>query len=190
MPLVEGILERLRDALGVRPASLHEPWFARNEWKYVNDCVGTGWVSAVGSYVDEFERDLAKRTGRLHAVAVANGTVGLQVALEIYGVGPTDDVIVPALSSVATANAVKQCGTEPHFADGEVAQTLIDVVGRRLIVSARPETRGSPSRRAPDMALAQSLTQFQSTIRLREGVARTYDWYRTNVFDGPGVTAR
>lgn len=114
----DGFMAGLVRALG-KPehCALHEPEFAGNEWNYVKACIDTGWVSSVGSYVDEFERRLAEYTGARHAVAVVNGTAALQVALRLAGVGGGDEVIVPALSFVATANAVAHCGAIPHFAD-------------------------------------------------------------------------
>jgi perosamine synthetase len=103
----------------VRPLGLHEPSFEGEEWAYVKECIDTGWVSSAGSYVDRFEAMLAERTGVDHAVAVVNGTSALHVALQVAGVESGDEVIVPALTFVATANAVSYCGAVPHFADSE-----------------------------------------------------------------------
>lgn len=102
---------------GERPLALHEPLFGGNEWTYVKECIDTGWVSSVGKFVDEFERRLAEVTGSRHAVATVNGTAALHIALELAGVQPGDEVLVPALSFVATANAVAHCGAIPHFVD-------------------------------------------------------------------------
>lgn len=109
----------LRQVLGETGSicSLHEPEFGGNEWTYVKDCIDTGWVSSVGKYVDQFERKLAEFTGARYAVAVVNGTAALHVALQIAGVKAGDEVLVPALSFVATANAVSHCGAIPHFVD-------------------------------------------------------------------------
>ncbi|MAN80231.1 MAG: aminotransferase DegT [Rhodospirillaceae bacterium] len=107
---------RVIDSPG-RAVPLHEPRFAGREWEYVKDCLDTGWVSSVGAYVDRFERDLAEMTGADHAVATVNGTAALHLCLIAAGVRPGDEVIVPALSFVATANAVAYCHAQPHFAD-------------------------------------------------------------------------
>jgi perosamine synthetase len=64
---------------------LHEPRFAGNEWAYVKECIDTGWVSSAGKFVDRFEQDLATYTGAAHAIAVANGTAALHVALQLAG---------------------------------------------------------------------------------------------------------
>lgn len=126
--IVDGFLEGLKTVLGEAgsPIALHEPEFAGHEWEYVKQCIDTGWVSSVGHYVDEFERRLAAYTGARHAVAVVNGTAALHLALKLVGVGANDEVIVPALSFVATANAVAHCGAIPHFADSALDTLGID----------------------------------------------------------------
>lgn len=96
---------------------LHEPSFLGNELNYITDCINTGWVSSVGKYVDEFERKLAEFTGVKRAVAVVNGTAALHIALKIVGVQEHDEVLIPSLTFVATANAVTYCGATPHFVD-------------------------------------------------------------------------
>lgn len=109
----------LHSALGTptAPLSLHEPEFGEREWLLVKDCLESGWVSSVGRYVDAFEQQLAAFTGARHAVAVVNGTAALHVALLLAGVGADDEVLMPALTFVATANAVAYCGAHPHFID-------------------------------------------------------------------------
>jgi len=96
---------------------LHEPVFKGQEWDYVKECLDTGWVSSVGQYVDRFERDLAEYTGSPYAIAVVNGTAALHISLLIAGVQADDEVIIPSLTFVATANAVAYIGAVPHFAD-------------------------------------------------------------------------
>ena len=115
----DAVLAAVRSVLGPgdKFIVLHEPEFAGREWEYVKDCIDTGWVSSAGAYVDRFERDLAAYTGAAHAVAVVNGTAALHLALLLVGVKPGDEVIVPTLTFVATANAVSYAGANPHFAD-------------------------------------------------------------------------
>lgn len=121
MSLAEAVTARLLAVNGPARVALHEPDLKGRELDYVRECIETGWVSSVGSYVDRFERDLEAYTGSPHAVVVSNGTSGLQVALHLVGVGRDDEVIVPALSFIATANAVSHCGGVPHFVDSEAA---------------------------------------------------------------------
>ncbi len=108
-----------------RPVPLHIPTFGGNCWNYVKECIDTGWVSSVGSYVTRFEEDLARYTGAKHAVAVSNGTSGLHIALRMVGVEPGDEVLSPSLTFVATANAIRYCDATPHFVD--VAPTTLGV---------------------------------------------------------------
>jgi len=126
MTFVDSIVERIRQVVGAERVSLHEPSFKGNELAYVTECIQTGWVSSVGSFVDRFERDLAAYTGARHAVVMSNGTSALQIALHLAGVVHDDEVLVPALSFVATANAVRHNGAWPHFVDSEARTLGID----------------------------------------------------------------
>jgi perosamine synthetase len=127
MQLADTIAERIRSVTNSPKVALHEPSFKGNELAYVSECIETGWVSSVGSYVDKFEHDLAEYTGARHAVVVSNGTSGLQVALVMVGVQAGDEVLIPALSFVATANAVSHCGAHPHFVESDSATLGMDV---------------------------------------------------------------
>ena len=100
-----------------RPASLHEPMFRGREWDYVKETLDSGWVSSVGSYVDRFERDLAEICEVRHAVVAVNGTAALHMCLLLAGVRQGDEVLAPALTFIATANAISYCGAIPHFCD-------------------------------------------------------------------------
>lgn len=128
--LAEEFLGALQNALGSadRPVSLHEPEFVGHEWEYVRECLDTGWVSSVGKYVDEFEARLAQFTGARHAIAVVNGTAALHAALVVAGVRSGDEVLLPALTFVATANAISQCGAVPHFVDSAEETLGLDPV--------------------------------------------------------------
>ncbi|MED4461190.1 LegC family aminotransferase [Metabacillus fastidiosus] len=97
--------------------ALHEPTFNEKEIEYVTDCIKTGWVSSVGKYVNEFEKKLAEYTGVKRAVAVVNGTAALHIALKVAGVKENDEVFMPALTFVATANAASYLNAIPHFVD-------------------------------------------------------------------------
>lgn len=121
------VLEAVRSVLG-EPRELiplHEPEFVGNEWAFVKECIDTGWVSSVGSFVDRFERDLAKITGAKYAVATANGTAALHICLILAGVEQCE-VLMPALTFVATANAVSYAGATPHFVDSEEISLGVD----------------------------------------------------------------
>lgn len=96
-----------------------EPFLGEEELRYVSECVLSGWVSSAGKFVTRFEELFAKRCGVEHAIAVSNGTAALHVALVALGVGPGDEVIVPTLTFIATANAVTYTGARPVFADSD-----------------------------------------------------------------------
>src|SRR5690606_334220 len=92
------------------------------------ECIDTGWVSSVGRYVDRFEEMLQDYTGIKRAVAVVNGTAALHICLLLADVQPGDEVLIPALTFVATGNAVHYCGAIPHFVDSEVNTLGLDPV--------------------------------------------------------------
>jgi perosamine synthetase len=96
------------------------------EWEYVKDCLDSGWVSYAGQYVERFERALEHTTGAHHAVAMASGTAALHIALQVCGVGSDDEVLLPALTFVATANAVVHAGAVPHLIDSEFSSLGVD----------------------------------------------------------------
>lgn len=95
------------------------PELSGNERKYVLDCLDTNWISSAGKYVEAFETSFAEFCGAKYATACCNGTVSLHLALLALGIGPGDEVIMPTLTFVATANTVKYCGAEPVFVDSE-----------------------------------------------------------------------
>lgn len=106
--------------------SLHEPCFNGNEWDYVKKCLDTTMVSSVGEFVNKFEFMLSEFTGLKYAIAAVNGTAALHICLKLAGVQSGDEVLTPALTFVATANAVYYCGAIPHFVDSEEKTLGID----------------------------------------------------------------
>lgn len=95
------------------------PEIRGNEWAYIKECLDTNWVSSAGSFVDRFESALAEFVGAKFAVATVNGTAALHVALLVAGVEPDDEVLVPSLTFIAPANAVRYAGAWPVFIDAE-----------------------------------------------------------------------
>ena len=96
---------------------LHVPHFAGNEKCYLNECIDTTYVSSVGKFVDQFEEQIANIAQTNRAVAVVNGTAGIQVALRLAGVCAGDEVLTQALTFVATANAILYNNAHPVFLD-------------------------------------------------------------------------
>jgi len=144
--IVDSIIKALRSVLGEGNFALHEPYFAGNEQRYVLECIETTYVSSVGTYVDRYEKELAAYTDTRRAVAVVNGTAALQVALQLAGVQASDEVIVPALTFVATANAVHYLGAIPHFADSEEATLGLDPLALREWLKTTAEPAGDAYR--------------------------------------------
>ncbi len=116
---VQQFVDALEKVVGAapRPVVLHEPEFGDNEQRYVADCITSGWVSSAGKYLDQFEARIAEFTGARHAIVVSSGTAALHAALLIAGVTPGDEVLIPALTFVASANSAVHCGAVPHFID-------------------------------------------------------------------------
>src|ERR1035437_1121930 len=96
---------------------LHEPVFAGNEKKYLNECIDSTFVSSVGKFVNEFELKMAEYTGAKKAVICINGTSALHMALKLIGVEQGHEVITQPLTFIATANAIAYCGGNPVFLD-------------------------------------------------------------------------
>ncbi len=125
---------------------LSVPEIRGNEWTYVKDCLDTGWVSAVGAYVDRFENAVAKFVGAKHGVATCNGTSALHVALLVAGVQPDDEVLVSTLTFIAPVNAIRYANAWPVLMDAEREfwqidpQKLTDFL-RKECIRANGETR-------------------------------------------------
>jgi len=114
-----------------------EPDLSGNELKYVTDCVVTGWVSSIGKYVTAFEERMAALCQRRYAVATSNGTTALHLALVVLGIGQGDEVIVPSMTFVATANVVSYTGAVPVFADSESNYWQIDPAHIESLITSR-----------------------------------------------------
>lgn len=96
---------------------LSVPYLNGNEWKYVKDCLDTGWISSAGSYVTQFEEQIASFVGAKYGIACMNGTVGLHIAQLLAGVTSEDYVIAPNVTFIATLNAIKYTGASPILID-------------------------------------------------------------------------
>jgi perosamine synthetase len=187
---------------------LHEPEFTKRESELVQDCLDTTFVSSVGKYVDQFEAMLADFTGARHVVAMVNGTAALQVALALAGVKSGDEVLVPALSFVATANAVSHCGAIPHFVDSNQATLGMDAetvrehlsaiaeltdhglrnrhTGRRIAALVPMHTFGQPADLEPllELALQYRIPMVEDAA---ESLGSTYHGRHTGTFGKLGI---
>lgn len=105
---------------------LSEPLIGGNAWTYVKECLDSGWVSSAGAFVTRFEERSAAVTGTDHAVATSSGTAALHIALLVAGVQPDDEVVVPTLTFIAPANAVRYVGAWPVFLDVDAEYWQLD----------------------------------------------------------------
>src|SRR5688572_26180542 len=101
----------------VDPIPIAEPWLGAKEQLVLKECVQTRWISSRGKFVVEFERLFASYCGVKYGVTTTSGTSALHLSLACLGIGPGDEVIVPTLSFIATANPVTYCGATPVFVD-------------------------------------------------------------------------
>lgn len=106
---------------------LAEPSISGNEWKYVKECLDTGWVSSVGPFVGRFEKEVAAVVGAKFAVGVVNGTAALHTALLVVGLKPSEEVIVPNLTFIAPVNAIRYVGAHPILIDASLHHWQLDV---------------------------------------------------------------
>ncbi len=118
---MQKVIEFIQNLYGTKDfIPLHEPKFAGNEKKYLNDCIDSTFVSSVGKYVERFEQEFALYTGSRYAVATVNGTSALHIALLLAGVERGDEVITQPLTFIATCNAISYCGAKPVFVDVDI----------------------------------------------------------------------
>ncbi len=141
---IAAVLERMAAVLPPEsgPYPLHEPQIDGAAWSYVKDCLDSGWVSSVGEYVRWFEEKLVEITGAGHAIATVSGTSALHVCMLLAGVERDDEVLVPPLTFVASANAIQYCGAHPHFVDIEPISLGVDPDALEAHLERIAEMRG------------------------------------------------
>jgi perosamine synthetase len=118
---------------------VYKPSLNGNELKYVTQCIASGWISSKGAFVEKFEHDFAEFINIPWSTAVCNGTVALHLALEALGVGFEDEVIVPTLTYIASANAITYTCAKPVFVDSlkNTWQIDTDDVIRKITIKTK-----------------------------------------------------
>lgn len=106
---------------------LSVPQISGNEWKYVEECLNTGWISSAGEYVNRFEKMVAEYCGAKFGIACMNGTAGLHISLLLSGVTDTDHVIVPNITFIASLNSIKYTGASPILIDVDKENWQMDL---------------------------------------------------------------
>lgn len=120
MKIAKDIYRRIYLSIKKKKAKLHEPIFDKNDINILKRCINSGFVSSVGNFVTKFEKKIVKLTKSKYVVAVVNGTSALEIALKVSGVRMGDEVLVPSITFVATANAVSLVNAVPHFVDSDL----------------------------------------------------------------------
>jgi len=137
------------------------PWIGERELQYVTECVVSGWISSTGPFVHRFEEIFARFCGVKHAIAASNGTTALHLAMLALGIGSGDEVIVPSLTFIATANAVTYTGATPVFVDCDPDTWTIDIPSVEAAVTSRTRAiipvhlYGHPANMKPLLAIAK-----------------------------------
>jgi aminotransferase in exopolysaccharide biosynthesis len=126
MPLANDIIKSIRKVVGKQKHHLHEPLFFGNEIKYLKKTIITNLVSSIGPFVKKFEDQIKKFTKSKYAISVVNGTEALHLSLVACGVKNDDEILVPTITFVGTANAIVYSGAIPHFVDSEFETLGID----------------------------------------------------------------
>lgn len=126
--------------INLPPVPLAQPDLGGNELAYVTECISSGWISSIGRFINEFEVGFTQVAGTAHAVATNNGTTALHLSLVALGVGPGDEVIIPTVTYVATANAVTYCGATPVLVD--VLPGTMNIDASQLEAARTSKTKG------------------------------------------------
>jgi perosamine synthetase len=106
---------------------VNEPLFVGNEKKYLLECIETGWISSEGPFIKQFEEKFAARVGRKHGIAVTNGTAAIDAAVDALGIGPGDEVILPAFTIISCITQIVRCGAIPVLIDSDPITWNMDV---------------------------------------------------------------
>lgn len=122
---------------------VNEPLLDGNEKRYLNECIDTGWISSEGPFVRRFEEQMAALVGRRHGVAVCNGTAALETAVAALGMGPGDEIIMPAFTIISCAAAIVRRGCVPVLVDSDPVTWNMDVEQLRARVETEIEVKGN-----------------------------------------------
>ena len=107
---------------------LHEPHLDESDIQEVKKCIKTSFVSSISPQVNLFEKSIAKITKSKYVIATVNGTSAIHTALKLFDIKPTDEVLMPSLNFVSSANAVKYCSATPHFVEINKKNLSVDII--------------------------------------------------------------
>lgn len=159
---------------------LSVPHLAGNEWRYVKDCLDTGWISSAGAYVTQFEQTVANYAGLPYGVSCMNGTAGLHLAMRLMGVGHGDLVVVPNITFIASANAVAYLGAEAVLVDVDSGtwQMDLDLLERFFADECDHDERGQVLRKRDRKRVAAIMPVHvlgnMCDVHRLQAIAKTY----------------
>ena len=116
---------------------VNEPLLDGNEKKYLLECIETGWISSEGPFIKTFEEKFAARVGRKHGIAVTNGTAAIDAAVDALGIGPGDEVIMPAFTIISCITQIVRCGAIPVLVDSDSKTWNMDVTHIEAKITTR-----------------------------------------------------
>lgn len=140
---------------------VNEPLLDGNESRYLLDCVESGWISSEGQYVTRFEQEMANRVNRKHGIAVCNGSVAIELAVQALGIGPGDEVILPSFTIISCITPILRLGAKPVLVDCDARTLNMDVTALETAISAATKAimvvhiYGLPTDMDPVLALAE-----------------------------------
>ena len=149
--------------MSTQPIPVNEPLLDGNERKYLLECIDTGWISSEGPFIKRFEGEFAKRVGRRFGVAVSSGSAALDATVAALGIGPEDEVIMPAFTIISCAAAIVRAGAVPVLVDSDPLSWNIDVskIEKRITKKTRAimvvHTYGLPTDMDPILELARTI---------------------------------
>jgi perosamine synthetase len=141
--------------------AVNEPLLDGNEKAYLTECIDTGWISSEGPFVERFEQAFSNRVAREWGIAVCNGTAALDAAIEALGIGPGDEVILPAFTIISCIGQLIRCGARPVLVDSDAGTWNMDVSQIQARITARTKaimvvhTYGLPVDMDPVLAIAK-----------------------------------
>ena len=125
--LTSKIILAIQHSIKIEKANLHEPLINEDDVKSVTETLKTNFVSSIGKDIQDFEKNLSDYTKAKYVIAMNSGTSALHISLLVNNVKENDEILVPALTFVASANAIKYCKAIPHFVDSETTNLGVDV---------------------------------------------------------------
>ena len=126
--IIENVINSIVNVTGTKKIGLHEPHLGLDEKNYLKKCVDSKYVSYLGEFVEKFEKEISNYTGSKYVVSTNSGTSALHLACRLLNIDENSEVLMPALSFVAPANAVRYLGGYPHFVDIEDITLGIDSI--------------------------------------------------------------